>query len=342
MCGRYGRRADKQRIAEWFQTRDTDVFSEDTYDNWDCRPGSIQPVVAVKDGERRLKAMRWGINLTIQGMIKNVFSTKSDKVMYLNYGNNVLKIAGASLLRQCFSSEKRSMARWGRSTRFPSLTERCLASQGYGEIGPILRRTGGEDVLDLRHDSERDVLPVPKSPARHPRAKRARGMARTIRTSSRTPLEHSPGREDEDCAGGGSKAGASRADAGDGQLVWRRDLMAKVTDFECADEAGHRILCDAFGNNVGIRMSELCSPGTSYHPVEPARFRRSQSCRVSPLRECLLADSGHGQTILDAHDGKIGPKAWTVNPLKDTSPELLELMKPTVDLYRCNSDQPIP
>lgn len=26
MCGRYGRRADKQRIAEWMQTHDTNVL----------------------------------------------------------------------------------------------------------------------------------------------------------------------------------------------------------------------------------------------------------------------------------------------------------------------------
>jgi hypothetical protein len=28
MCGRYGRRGDKQRIAEWMQTHNTDVFDE--------------------------------------------------------------------------------------------------------------------------------------------------------------------------------------------------------------------------------------------------------------------------------------------------------------------------
>ena len=32
MCGRYGRRADKQRIAEWFRTHDTDVFNEEYYE----------------------------------------------------------------------------------------------------------------------------------------------------------------------------------------------------------------------------------------------------------------------------------------------------------------------
>ena len=30
MCGHYGRRGDKQRIAEWMQTHNTDVFDEET------------------------------------------------------------------------------------------------------------------------------------------------------------------------------------------------------------------------------------------------------------------------------------------------------------------------
>ncbi len=30
MCGRYGRRAGKQRIAEWFHAHDTNVFDEST------------------------------------------------------------------------------------------------------------------------------------------------------------------------------------------------------------------------------------------------------------------------------------------------------------------------
>ena len=28
MCGRYGRRSDKQRIAEWFRTHNTNVFND--------------------------------------------------------------------------------------------------------------------------------------------------------------------------------------------------------------------------------------------------------------------------------------------------------------------------
>jgi putative SOS response-associated peptidase YedK len=44
MCGRYGRRGDKQKIAKAFKVKggleEADFEEED-----DCAPGSIQPVV---------------------------------------------------------------------------------------------------------------------------------------------------------------------------------------------------------------------------------------------------------------------------------------------------------
>jgi putative SOS response-associated peptidase YedK len=53
MCGRYGRRADKQRIAGWFHTHNTDVFNDEYYEinstrlapSYNIFPESIQPVV---------------------------------------------------------------------------------------------------------------------------------------------------------------------------------------------------------------------------------------------------------------------------------------------------------
>jgi putative SOS response-associated peptidase YedK len=64
MCGRYGRRADKQRIAEWMQTHNTNVF-EDTYlaPSYNVAPQSMQPVVRLdrETGERELTIMRWGL-----------------------------------------------------------------------------------------------------------------------------------------------------------------------------------------------------------------------------------------------------------------------------------------
>jgi putative SOS response-associated peptidase YedK len=64
MCGRYGRRADKQRIAEWMQTHNTSVF-DDTYlaPSYNAAPQSFQPVVRLdaETGERELTVMRWGL-----------------------------------------------------------------------------------------------------------------------------------------------------------------------------------------------------------------------------------------------------------------------------------------
>jgi putative SOS response-associated peptidase YedK len=64
MCGRYGRRADKQRIAEWMQTHDTSVF-DDSYlaPTYNAAPQSLQPVVRLDPdtGQRQLALMKWGL-----------------------------------------------------------------------------------------------------------------------------------------------------------------------------------------------------------------------------------------------------------------------------------------
>lgn len=71
MCGRYGRRADKQRIAEWFRTHDTDVFNDEYYEtnavqfapSYNIAPESMQPVVRLDrdTGDRVLALMKWGL-----------------------------------------------------------------------------------------------------------------------------------------------------------------------------------------------------------------------------------------------------------------------------------------
>jgi putative SOS response-associated peptidase YedK len=67
MCGRYGRRGEKQRIAEWMQTHNTDVFDELDETNlapsFNVAPQSLQPVVRLntETGERELTIMRWGL-----------------------------------------------------------------------------------------------------------------------------------------------------------------------------------------------------------------------------------------------------------------------------------------
>lgn len=63
MCGRYGRRADKQRIAEWMQTHNTNVFDE-TYlaPSYNIAPHTFQPIVRLdREGQRELTVMRWGL-----------------------------------------------------------------------------------------------------------------------------------------------------------------------------------------------------------------------------------------------------------------------------------------
>jgi putative SOS response-associated peptidase YedK len=65
MCGRYGRRADKQRIAEWMQTHNTGVFDDESLyaPSFNVAPQSFQPVVRLSrdTGERELTVMRWGL-----------------------------------------------------------------------------------------------------------------------------------------------------------------------------------------------------------------------------------------------------------------------------------------
>src|ERR1019366_9523444 len=64
MCGRYGRRADKQFIAEWMQTHNTGIF-DDLYlaPSYNLAPQTLQPVVRLdsETGERELTVMRLGL-----------------------------------------------------------------------------------------------------------------------------------------------------------------------------------------------------------------------------------------------------------------------------------------
>lgn len=64
MCGRYGRRADKQRIAEWMQAHSTSVFEESYFaPSFNVAPQSYQPIVRLdrETGQRELTVMRWGL-----------------------------------------------------------------------------------------------------------------------------------------------------------------------------------------------------------------------------------------------------------------------------------------
>jgi putative SOS response-associated peptidase YedK len=65
MCGRYGRRADKHRIAQWMQAHDTNVFDDESLyaPSFNVAPQTFQPVVRLngETGERELTIMRWGL-----------------------------------------------------------------------------------------------------------------------------------------------------------------------------------------------------------------------------------------------------------------------------------------
>jgi len=63
MCGRYGRRADKQRIAEAMQAGYVNVFEEEIVPSFNVAPQTFQPVVRLNrdSGERELTVMRWGL-----------------------------------------------------------------------------------------------------------------------------------------------------------------------------------------------------------------------------------------------------------------------------------------
>jgi putative SOS response-associated peptidase YedK len=58
MCGRY-EAGQKQKIAEAFHVS---VRLDDAYfgQGIECAPGSVQPVIYMKDGERLIGEMRWG------------------------------------------------------------------------------------------------------------------------------------------------------------------------------------------------------------------------------------------------------------------------------------------
>jgi putative SOS response-associated peptidase YedK len=78
MCGRYGRRADKQRIAEWFQTHNTNVFNDpELAPTYNAAPQSLQPVIRLNSetGEREIALMKWGLVPYWSKTVKLKYST---------------------------------------------------------------------------------------------------------------------------------------------------------------------------------------------------------------------------------------------------------------------------
>jgi putative SOS response-associated peptidase YedK len=62
MCRRYGRRADKQRIAAAMEAGYSNVFDE-IPPSFNVAPQTFQPVVRLSrdSGEREIALMRWGL-----------------------------------------------------------------------------------------------------------------------------------------------------------------------------------------------------------------------------------------------------------------------------------------
>ena len=61
MCGRYGRRADRQRIAEWMGAHNNSGFDDSYFaPSYNVAPQSLQRVVRLdsETGERELTIMR--------------------------------------------------------------------------------------------------------------------------------------------------------------------------------------------------------------------------------------------------------------------------------------------
>lgn len=78
MCGRYGRKADKQRIAEWFRTHNTNVFNDsELAPTYNVAPQTFQPVIRVNrdTGEREIAMMKWGMVPYWSKTVKLKYST---------------------------------------------------------------------------------------------------------------------------------------------------------------------------------------------------------------------------------------------------------------------------
>lgn len=79
MCGRY-EAGQKQKIAEAFHIS---VTLDDLYfgPQRECVPGSIQPVVYMRNGERQLVEMKWGFKFPA----RLVFNARSDNLTVSNF-----------------------------------------------------------------------------------------------------------------------------------------------------------------------------------------------------------------------------------------------------------------
>jgi putative SOS response-associated peptidase YedK len=100
MCGRYGRRADKQRITEWMRTHNTNVFDDSTFaPSYNVAPQSFQPVVRLdsETAERELTIMRWGLV---------PFWSKDGKAGYSTINAKAETITTSPMFREAFKRRR--------------------------------------------------------------------------------------------------------------------------------------------------------------------------------------------------------------------------------------------
>src|SRR5271154_249651 len=121
MCGRY-EAGQKQKIAEAFHvsvTLDDIYFGPDK----ECAPGSIQPVIYMKDGERQIGEMRWGFKLPD----RLVFNARADKLTTSDFWN-------ARLSDRCIVPAS-SMLEWKKTTGDEPRPKYRLSVKGRHVLG---------------------------------------------------------------------------------------------------------------------------------------------------------------------------------------------------------------
>ena len=110
MCGR-NEAGQKQKIAEAFHVS---VALEDLYFDAgvECSPGSIQPVVFVRDGEREIGLMRWGFKLPD----RLLFNARAEGIAGSNFWGAMFRERRCIVPASSFSSGGRRRRGRGRST----------------------------------------------------------------------------------------------------------------------------------------------------------------------------------------------------------------------------------
>jgi putative SOS response-associated peptidase YedK len=97
VCGRYGRRSDKQKIAEAFRVKVDNVA--DFVTSYNAAPQSFQPVVRLnrESGEREIVIMRWGLI---------PYWSKDEKIGYSTINAKAETVATAPVFREAFKRRR--------------------------------------------------------------------------------------------------------------------------------------------------------------------------------------------------------------------------------------------